>query len=49
VKAWRLLMAMVEHEIHHRSQLADYLTIMGVDPPQIYGMGVEEVITLAVG
>ena len=38
-KAWRLLMALVEHEIHHRSQLALYLALMGVEPPQIYGLG----------
>ncbi|HEX5692377.1 MAG TPA: DinB family protein, partial [Roseiflexaceae bacterium] len=31
-KAWRLLMALVEHEIHHRSQLALYLALMGVEP-----------------
>lgn len=49
VKAWRLLLAMVEHEIHHRSQLAVYLSLMGVDPPQIYGMGVEDVIARATG
>ncbi len=49
VKAWRLLMAMVEHEIHHRSQLAIYLATMGVPPPQIYGLGVEDVIALATG
>jgi len=48
-KAWRLLMAMVEHEIHHRSQLAVYLTTMGVAPPQIYGLSVEDVIALATG
>ncbi|MFN8456065.1 MAG: DinB family protein [Anaerolineae bacterium] len=47
VKAWRLLMAMVEHEIHHRSQLAVYLTLMGVTPPHIFGLGVEEVMVLA--
>lgn len=47
VKGWRLLMAMVEHEIHHRSQLAVYLTLMGVEPPQIYGLTVEEVMVLA--
>jgi uncharacterized damage-inducible protein DinB len=46
-RAWRLLMALVEHEIHHRSQLALYLTLMGVAPPQIYGLGVEDVIALA--
>ncbi len=49
VKVWRWLMAMTEHEIHHRSQLASYLTLMGVEPPQIYGVGVEELITRAVG
>lgn len=49
VKAWRWLMAMVEHEVHHRSQLATYLTLMGIEPPQIYGLGVEDVIALATG
>lgn len=49
VKAWRLLMAMVEHEIHHRSQLAVYLSLMGIEPPQIYGLGVEDVIALVTG
>jgi uncharacterized damage-inducible protein DinB len=49
VKAWRLLMAMVEHEVHHRSQLAMYLTQLNIKPPHIYGLGVEDVIALAVG
>jgi uncharacterized damage-inducible protein DinB len=49
IKGWRLLMAMVEHEVHHRSQLAMYLTLIGVVPPQIYGLTVEEVIALATG
>lgn len=49
IKAWRLLMAMVEHEIHHRSQLAVYLSLLGIEPPQIYGLGVEDVIALATG
>ncbi len=48
-RAWRLLMAMVEHEIHHCSQLAVYLALMGLDPPQIYGLGVEDVIARATG
>jgi uncharacterized damage-inducible protein DinB len=47
VKAWRLLMALVEHEAHHRSQLAVYLLLMGVQPPHIYGLGVEDVIARA--
>ena len=49
VKAWRILMMMVEHEIHHRSQLAMYLTLIGVEPLHIYGLGVEDVIALATG
>ena len=49
VKTWRLLMAMVEHEVHHRSQLAVYLSLMGEEPPQIYGLGVEDVIALITG
>lgn len=49
VQAWRWLMALVEHEIHHRSQLAGYLTLMGVTPPHIFGLGVEDVIARATG
>jgi uncharacterized damage-inducible protein DinB len=43
VRAWRLLMAMVEHEVHHRSQVASYLTSMGLEAPDIFGLGVEDV------
>jgi uncharacterized damage-inducible protein DinB len=43
VRTWRLLLAMVEHEVHHRSQLASYLTWMGVEAPDIFGLGVEDV------
>jgi uncharacterized damage-inducible protein DinB len=46
VKAWRLLMAMVEHEVHHRSQLASYLTLLSVEAPDIFGLGVEDVARL---
>jgi uncharacterized damage-inducible protein DinB len=42
-RAWRLLMAMTEHEVHHRSQLASYLTWMGLEAPDIFGLGVEDV------
>lgn len=49
VTTWRFLMAMVEHEVHHRSQLAMYLTLLGVEPPHIYGLGVEDVIARATG
>ncbi|MCW1970458.1 MAG: DinB family protein [Anaerolineae bacterium] len=49
VKIWRLLMAMSEHEIHHRSQMAMYLTLIQVKAPHIYGLGVEDVIARATG
>jgi len=48
LKVWRWLMAMTEHEVHHRSQLAVYLTLMGVRPPHIFGLGVEDLIALSV-
>ncbi len=48
IKAWRWLMVMAEHEIHHRSQLAVYLTLMGVQPPHIFGLGVEDLLAISV-
>jgi uncharacterized damage-inducible protein DinB len=39
-------MAMTEHEVHHRSQLASYLTWMGVEAPHVFGLGVEDVMRL---
>ena len=47
IQAWRWLMLMAEHEIHHRSDLASYLTQMGYQPPQIYGLSFEELSSLA--
>jgi uncharacterized damage-inducible protein DinB len=49
IRAWRVLMAMCEHEVHHRSQLASYLTQMGVDAPDVFGLGVEDVTRLTAG
>jgi uncharacterized damage-inducible protein DinB len=49
LKTWRWLMALAEHEIHHRSQLAMYLFLLEITPPHIYGLGVEEVIAQATG
>lgn len=40
--AWDILMGMVEHEVHHRSGLAMYLTLMGVAAPPLYGLYVED-------
>ena len=39
---WRLLMAMAEHEIHHRSQVSQYLVALGFEPPQIFGLRIEQ-------
>lgn len=47
VKVWRFLMAMVEHEVHHRSQLDCYLPQAGIEPPQLYGYRMEDVVARA--
>jgi uncharacterized damage-inducible protein DinB len=45
ISAWRILMMMVEHEVHHRSQISQYLVDLGIAPPQIFGKYVEELPT----
>jgi uncharacterized damage-inducible protein DinB len=42
-------MLMAEHEIHHRSQIGSYLSLMGVEAPQLYGLHLEEVIAYCDG
>jgi len=37
VSGWRVLMMMVEHEVHHRSQLATYAGMNGWPVHQIFG------------
>jgi uncharacterized damage-inducible protein DinB len=49
IKIWRVLMLMAEHEIHHRSQIGSYLSLMGVESPQLYGLHLEEVIAYCDG
>ena len=44
VRAWRFLMAMVEHEVHHRSQLDSSLSAAGAEAPQLYGYRMEDVL-----
>lgn len=46
VSAWRILMGISEHEIHHRGQLSTYFQMNNFDPPQIFGLKVEQVKTL---
>ena len=39
--AWRIAMnGLVEHEIHHRSQLSSYLAELGIEPPALFGIHV---------
>ena len=44
IAVWRILMLMIEHEVHHRSQIAEYISANGREPPQIYGLKIEEVM-----
>jgi uncharacterized damage-inducible protein DinB len=37
VTAWKLLRAMIEHEVHHRGEIYVYLALMGVERPPLYG------------
>ena len=41
--AWRLLLAMLEHEIHYRSELNTYLMLMNARRPNMGGMTIEAV------
>ncbi len=43
---WRLLFMMMEHDIHHRSQIDTYAGLNGWDVPQIYGRTAEHIGTL---
>ncbi|MFE8699714.1 DinB family protein [Cytobacillus sp. FJAT-54145] len=45
VSAWRILMAIPEHEIHHRGQISTYLQINKIEPPQVFGLKIENVKT----
>jgi uncharacterized damage-inducible protein DinB len=44
---WRFLLAMFEHEIHHRSQLNTYLMLMNVRQPNLGGVTIETVRAIA--
>jgi uncharacterized damage-inducible protein DinB len=37
VTAWKLLRAMIEHEVHHRGEIYVYLALMGIERPPLYG------------
>ena len=44
VSGWRVLMMMVEHEVHHRSQLETYAGLNGWPVNQIFGRSNEWVV-----
>ena len=40
---WQIVVGgLIEHEVHHRSQLCEYLSAAGIDPPALYGLHVED-------
>lgn len=43
LSGWRVLMMMVEHDIHHRSQIDTYGGLNGWDVPDIYGRTAETI------
>jgi uncharacterized damage-inducible protein DinB len=46
LSGWRVLMMMVEHDIHHRSQIDTYAGMNGWPVPDIYGRSAETIGTL---
>ncbi len=43
ISGWRILMMMLEHDIHHRSQIDTYAGLQGWPVPDIYGRSAEQV------
>jgi uncharacterized damage-inducible protein DinB len=43
ISNWKLLRAMIEHEVHHRGQMYVYLGILGVPTPSLFGLKEREV------
>jgi uncharacterized damage-inducible protein DinB len=43
LSGWRVLLMMVEHDIHHRSQIDTYAGLNGWDVPQIYNRSAETI------
>jgi uncharacterized damage-inducible protein DinB len=46
LSGWRILLMMLEHDIHHRSQIDTYAGINGWDVPDIYGRSAETIGSL---
>jgi uncharacterized damage-inducible protein DinB len=40
---WQVVLGgLIEHEVHHRSQLCEYLSAAGIAPPALYGLHSED-------
>jgi uncharacterized damage-inducible protein DinB len=46
LSGWRILMMMVEHEVHHRSQIDAYAGLQGWPVPDIFNRSAEHITTL---
>jgi uncharacterized damage-inducible protein DinB len=46
LSGWRVLMMMVEHDIHHRSQVDTYAGLNGWPVPDIYERSAETIVSL---
>ena len=46
LSGWRLLMMMLEHEVHHRSQIDSYAGLQGWPVPDIFGRSAETIAGL---
>ncbi len=46
LSGWRVLMMMLEHDIHHRSQIDTYAGLNGWDPPDIFFRSAETIAGL---
>jgi uncharacterized damage-inducible protein DinB len=47
LSGWRILMMMLEHEVHHRSQIDAYAGLQGWPVPDIFGRSTEAVAARA--
>jgi uncharacterized damage-inducible protein DinB len=46
LSGWRLLMMLLEHEVHHRSQIDSYAGLQGWPVPDIFGRSAESIVAL---
>jgi uncharacterized damage-inducible protein DinB len=49
LSGWRILLMMMEHDIHHRSQIDTYAGLNGWDVPDIYGRSAERILERQAG